>query len=295
MPYAGRKRTYATPPTTAKRARTAPKALAPRRRKPRYSASLKLSKPFRTVLDSYLTRRDVKHWVQRNYATRQFPNVPITGAHLIPVLPNIDQAGAPPNQDPNSVATREGNFVRLKNISLDLRFYIPADDLAYSADRASIEVIVAVLSSKTYKTFAEVATNWDVGEQISTMLMQYDDTPVQYFGRPDSNLLPFNTQAFTVHDQKRFYMNRGMIINDSAVPTPGATGAGHMPTVVKKCRLNIKCKGKVLKFASPEEPLPTNFGPFLWVGFAYTNNAAATTAGVPFMYGRTTCRFEDCG
>ena len=155
--------------------------------------------------------------------------------------------------------------------------------------------IVAVLSSKTYKTFAEVSANWDVGEQIRTMLMQYDDTPAPYFGTPDSNLLPFNTNAFTVHDQKRFYLNRGMIINDSAVPTPGATGAGHMPTVVKKVRLNIKCKGKVLKFASPEEPLPTNFGPFLWIGFAYTNNAAATTAGVPFMYGRTVTRFEDCG
>jgi len=292
------KRKYEGPLQPGKRSARvarAPKALATKRRKPNYQASLKLTKPFRTVLDSYLTRRDVKHWVQRNYATRQLANVPTTGAHLIPVLPNIDQAGAPPNQDPNSVATREGNFVRLKTISLDLRMYIPADDLAYSADRASIEVIVAVLSSKTYKTFAEVVNNWDVGEQINTMLMQYDDTPSPYFGRPDSNLLPFNTQAFTVHDQRRFYMNRGMIINDSAVPTPGATGAGHMPFLTKRLRMHIKCKGKVLKYASPEEPLPTNFGPFLWIGFAYTNNAVATTAGVPFMYGRTVARFEDCG
>lgn len=291
------KRKYEGPLQPGKRSARvpAPRALAPKRRKRNYSASLKLSKPFRTVLDSYLTRRDVKHWVMRNYSTRQYANVPTTGAHLVPVLPNIDQAGAPPNQDPNSVATREGNFVRLKGITLDLRMYIPADDLAYSSDRASIEVIVAVLSSKTYKTFAEVSANWDVGEQIKTMIMQEDDTPVPYFGTCMSNLLPFNTNAFTVHDQKRFYMNRGMIINDSAVPTPGATGAGHMPTVVKKLRMNIKCKGKVLKFASPEEPLPTNFGPFLWVGWAYTNGSAATTAGVPFLYGRTTTRFEDCG
>lgn len=284
-----RKGSHSTP-STAKRVRTAPKALAPRRRKPHYRANLKLSKPFKAVLNSYLSSRETKHWGVRNYATRQLANVPDTGSVLIPILPEIGQVNAEPNNPSANLATREGNAVRLKSISVDCRIYIPGDDTPGSADRSSIEVVAAILSHKTYKTFQEVTDNWDVGEESMNSLMRAGPEAAAYFGTPASNLLDFNRDMFTVHDQKRFYLNRGLLTDNSVLP---ATGTGHMPTVVKKFRMHIKCRGKMMHFSTPEETLPTDFGPFLWIGFAFTNNAAPSAAGVPFFIGRCVTRFED--
>lgn len=270
--------------------RTVPKAISIKTKKPNYNARYKLSKPFTKVLDSYLNSRDTKHWAAANYSIRQFANVPDEGSLLIPVLPEIPQVNADPGNVSANIASREGNSIRLKSITIDCRVHIPGEDTPGSSDRSSIEVVAAIISCKTYKTFQEVSDNWDVGEEIMNSLMRDGPDASAYFGTPKSNMLDFNRDLFTIHDQKRFYMNRGLLTDNSVLP---ATGTGHMPTLVKKFKMHIKCKGKQLHYSTPSETLATDFGPFLWIGFAYTNNATPSAAGVPFFQGRTVCRFED--
>jgi len=302
MPYGrGTKRgRAASTPSTAKRVRTAPKALATKRRKPRYRASLRLSKPFKAVLNSYLQSKEQTHWnsvdIDRRYI---FPyplkngGNPPTGIYRC--LPSIQQAGivslAYPQGQPNNISSREGVQVRLKSMTVNLQIrlepvYTGVNDSVDPDDCTGISYKIYVLSCKAETAYEDVIKDFfganglnDSGLQIEMFKKGAD--PTQWDALTENLYLPINTNLFTVHASKSGTLHKGQ----GSHPQGGGESV-HYPSACHYHRLKLKVKSKILKYAKPEDLWPANFDPFvvvLWKaanGYDFTSHFPETMSYV---------------
>lgn len=288
--------------STYRTTKSAPKALVKKPRKVNFNKSYKLSKPFKQILDKALDSREsnqYQDWVLRR---QQYPSTMLSGGDLIPVIPDINQAGThiggiATDTIPATRGTRFGSKIRLKSCVYDFAFSIPGDDIEYSEDRACITVCVMLLSSKRFPNIGDIRDNWDAGAHLSSQLLDtggYDDSHLTgtsaFNGRVGDELMRVNTEEFTCHDRRVFDMKRGLLPGDTALDSVG----GHMPTLLKRVRLRWKCKNRILRYNEPLDTQPANGTPFVFIGFTYSSTGAApSTAGVPFVYGRCRTQWEN--
>jgi len=248
--------------------RAVPKALVPKRRKRNYRASLKLAKPFKQVLDKYLTKDDQTHWVQKNLAFLYQQGIPYitTGGvpvGIYPLMPNIWQAGqimtpGSTDEQPNNLESREGSKVHLKSMTVHLTVqltpsYTPTVDPA-------IRYKIMILTCKKFSEYKELMTEyWDTGssQNLQSKLFLQGASPEPFNRYMYDWWNPVNTNLFTVHAHKEGVLNRGTVVGSD----------GHMPFAYRILKMNLKVKNKVLKYNEPTDSLPTNFQPFLWIGY----------------------------
>lgn len=276
--------------------RRTPLALAPKRRKPHYRANLKLSKPMKSVLNSFLQSKEQTHWnsvdIDRNYI---FPyplkngGNPPTGIYRC--LPSIQQAGivslAYPQGQPNNIGSREGVQVRLKSMTVNLQIrleptYTGLNDNVDPSDCVGISYKIYVLSCKAEAAYEDVIKDFfganglnDSGLQIE--LFKKGPDPTQWDALTENLYLPLNTNLMTCHATASGTLSKGQ----ASHPQGGGTSV-HYPAACRYHRLKLKVKSKILKYAKPEDLWPANFDPFvivLWKsanGFDFTSNFPET-------------------
>lgn len=273
MPYGKRKYTTSTP-STAKRARFAPKALARKRAKPRYRANLKLSKPFKAVLNKYLDSKQERHWVTLDIdkfwapskCLRGPPNDPVG---LYAIMPPCTQAGievvGPGTSIPMStnIESRAGQKSRMRSLRVSLTLRLNPTYLGYETgpthpeDATGLRYKIYIFSSKTESEFADfIKTFFGSGTNgTQNELLKAGNTAEPW----DANMChidrPINTNLFTVHATAGGTLTKGELT--------GAAAAGYTNTIsaTRTHVMNVKCKNKILRYNSTNAVLPTNFQP----------------------------------
>lgn len=88
---------------------------------------------------------------------------------------------------------------------------------------------------------------------------------------------PVNTDVFTVHYDKVMYLNQSSLIN-FGTPTNTAV-ASNTANLVRFFNINLKCKNKDLKYDDDINSglHPTNYYPFLCLGYSYMDGSTADT------------------
>lgn len=297
------KRKYGSGPITGyrKTARPSgptPKALTRRRPKRNYRASLKLSKPFRQVIGKYLDKDKQTHWVQQDIADTGIQGIPFlqtSGAPsgVIQLLPSIHQVG----QDVmgggiqvDNLESREGSQVKLKSWTVNLSIRLNPGYGNTQAYMAGVRYKVLVLTCKKVADFKDLMSQyWDTASSPIYKDYQFlqGATPEGWGSLMQNFENPVNTNLFTVHAMKTGALTRGFVQGD-------ATGsAAHMPLAVHNLKLHLKVKSKILKFDDPSHVQPSNFQPFLWVGYQAYDGSSLHSGNFCHIVGNSKIGFDD--
>lgn len=271
------KRKYASTPSTRKRSRKAPKALARRRRKRNYKAAYKLSRPFKQVLNKFLASKEETHFntvdIDRDFI-QQYPIKTHTVYGMYRLLPLVEQVGTVtvghPQGQPDNIESRSGVKIKLKSMTLHLQIrlnptYTGLDVTAGPEDCIGIYYKVYVLSCKAEASYSDVVKDWFGPNGLNTQglqieLLKQGAEPTQWDALTEHAHLPINSNVFTTHAVRSGYLNKGESSHQQG--TPAAT---HYPSACVNLRIPLKVKSKVLRYAAPDSTYPANFDPFVVV------------------------------
>lgn len=206
------------------------------------------------------------------------------------VLPTISQG--------DGDNARTADQIHAKRLSIRGHIKLnPKQQAGAVSNEPKISNVVArlmVLSNK-------VANNYDLAVNQSNMvansLLKKGGTTVGFTGILSDINAPINTDLFTVHHDKVFYLTQDYVFTpSSSAPFENSAVAIDIKNTVKFFNINLKCKNKLLKYDSSASGslLPTNYGPFLVLGYAYldgtTPDVAATNLGMQYI---STLTYED--
>lgn len=199
------------------------------------------------------------------------------------IIPNMSN-GTEDNQ-------RVGQTVRSK--SLNIRGYIKlnVNEVTDSTKLPSVVARLMVVSMKTAPNFTEVQAQ---APKLGVLLKK-GGTTTTFSGLLSDIYAPINTDVFTVHHDKKFYLNQSYVNAQGAAP-PSTILAQDIRNTVKFFNLSVKCKNKILKYDNnvSSDLLPTNFAPFLILGYAYLDGSSAdtlsTNLGLQYI---STLNYED--
>lgn len=248
--------------TPRKRARVAPKALATKRRKPRYRANLKLSKPFKAVLGQYLDRHNETHWNVQEIRQQLLPPQPQSGVGgIYRIIPTVVQAGVPTLGDPqgisDDISTREGSKIKLKSMTLDLMLRL---NPSFSANNATgVWYRILVCTCKAYPQYSDFVDEYYGTPPLPGLkdsVFKEGATPVAYTPSMVDISNPVNHRLFTVHAERQGILSKGQQV----APGTGNTYALH---AYRRLKLHLKVKSKILNYNNPDDTYPTKFQPFV--------------------------------
>lgn len=260
----------------------APRAIKKKPRKMklgRYS----LTKPMKGLVQSLIDSGKQDHWgiVTRSQSVLPY-NAPVV-ANLISLVPQINQVGydnglITADIVTDSLNSREGKITKAKSLTGRYTFYVnPA--VTQSGAHQALYLRVLTLSSKKFRSWKEVQDNWASGEIIKDKLFLNNKTqPMSWPGRPDYKDHPVNRSSFTVHQDQRFLMTRGAIIQRNTLTLPDEyTVESPMGCMYKQVNLRVKCKNAIIRYDADSDIYPTNFAPFavaMYCTFSGNNSSA---------------------
>lgn len=206
-----------------------------------------------------------------------------SGDSLIKFNSGIDSAGDMIQILPYVAASVNGNGrigEQIRAKSLNVKGYLKLDinEVTDSTKLPSVIARMMVVTMKTRPCF------YDATGSPATLatLLKKGGTTVGFTGKLSDIYAPINRDAFTVHYDKRFYLNQSYLNVTGASP-PTTTVAQDIKNTIKFFKFNVKCKNKLLKYDEDvgSDLLPTNFGPFLVLGYAYADGSSADTIPTP--------------
>lgn len=182
---------------------------------------------------------------------------------LIQILPNISK-GDDENQ-------RNGNQIRAKSFNVKGFIKLDVNDVADSTKLPNVVARLMVVSMKVAPSFQDAQT---LASKVSTLLKKGGTTSA-FTGLLQDLYAPINTDVFTVHYDKKFYLKQDYV-NVAGASAPSTTIAQDISKTVKFFNINIKCKNKLLRYDEDvgSDVLPGNFGPFLLLGYSYLDGSA---------------------
>lgn len=182
---------------------------------------------------------------------------------LIQILPNISK-GDDENQ-------RNGNQIRAKSLTIQGYLKLDVNDVADSTKLPNIVARLMIVSMKVAPSFQDAQS---LSTKIGTLLKKGGTTST-FAGNIQDLYAPINTDVFTVHADKKFYLKQDFINTVGASP-PSTTISQDISKTVKFFKLNVKCKNKLLRYDEDvgSDVLPGNFGPFMLLGYSYLDGSA---------------------
>lgn len=185
---------------------------------------------------------------------------------MIQIMPNIQQ-GVGAHQ-------RIGEQILAKNLSVKGYIKLNVNDVSDSTKLTNVIARMMVVTMKTRPCF------YDATGSPATLasLLKKGGTTVGFTGVLSDIYAPINTDAFTVHYDKRFYLSQSYVNVTGAAP-PTTILAQDISKTVKFFKFNVRCKNKKLKYDEDvgSDLYPTNFGPMLLLGYSYLDGSSADT------------------
>lgn len=185
---------------------------------------------------------------------------------MFQILPNIAD-GVLPSQ-------RIGNQIRAQSLNVRGYLKLNINDVTDSTKLPTVIARVMVVTMKARPCYYDAT---GTPATLATLLKK-GGTTVGFTGVLSDIYSPINRDAFTVHYDKKFYLNQSYI-NVIGASAPSTTIVQDVRNTVKFFKFNVKCKNRVLKYDEDigSDLLPSNFGPFLLVGYSYLDGSAVDT------------------
>lgn len=202
---------------------------------------------------------------------------------LIQVLPGISQ-GVAENQ-------RIGNQIRAKNLNIKGYLKLDVNDINDSTKLPNIVARMMVVTMKTAPCFTEAQGQ---APKVGTLLKK-GGTTTAFSGILSDIYAPINRDVFTVHYDQKFYLNQSYV-NATGPSPPSTIISQDVSKTVKFFNINIKCKNRVLKYDEDVagDILPSNFGPFLLLGYSYLDGSSPDVLSTPLgLQFDSTFNYED--
>lgn len=278
-------------PVRRKTARLA--AMVPKRKKRGLRpAQVKLTRPMRTLVDrrvnahleTYTTKNALWAPTDGRDTTYYTLRPAITELSVATIIPRIFQ-----DYDPNVGPYRRGNTIHPKFLILRLRLYVDQNDTVYgdqAGDRCAIQPYVFVGTHKGRKSYETLTQNnwecladfWRCNTNFGTT-----DQPGTGYGeakgfsgkRTDFVSGNLNSACFAPISggTKTWALTRPLAY---AVPAGGVTASGGagfaIPYNGREFTFKIPCPAK-LKYTDDQSEYPSNFCPFVAIGFTYMSGA----------------------
>lgn len=200
---------------------------------------------------------------------------------MLQVIPNISK-GVNDNQ-------RIGDQLMAQNLNIRGHVRYSPQNAVNDSGRGNIAVRMMILTLKIRSSYPDVQN----ATSYLSQLLKKGGTTSDFSGILSDLYAPINTDLFTVHKDKRFYLTQPMMIQP---PTSGlSSGFQDLQNIVKFFNINVKLKKKYLYDDSVNGGLtPTNVGPFMCLGYVYLNGASpdttSTNVGLEYV---STFTFED--
>lgn len=211
-----------------------------------------------------------------------------TASDMQQLVPNVSQG--------TSDNARIGD--QLRSQSLNVRGFIrlypktQTGTLSNEPKLSNVACRVMILSMK-------IASNFDLAKnqanQLSSLLRK-GGTTTAFTGVLSDLNAPINTEQFTVHHDSVHYLTQDYVFLPTTATYQNSAVAIDLKDSIKFFSINIKCKNKVFKYDNVASGgiLPTNFAPFLVLGYSYLSgdspDSLNTQVGLQYI---TTLNYED--
>lgn len=180
---------------------------------------------------------------------------------------------------------------RVRALRLNVRGYIKFDyNSAPASPASSVGVRMMIVSVKGRNSYDMATIN---GNALFSLLKK-GGTSTAFTGILSDLTAPINRDLFTVHHDKVMYLKQDMVYQ-TGTPTGDIT-TSDVSKLIRFFNLNVKCRNKDLKYedATNSGIWPTNFYPFLLIGYTYLDGSApdtvSTKLGLEFT---STLKYED--
>lgn len=197
-------------------------------------------------------------------------NSSISAGDLYGVLPKVIQG--------DKAWERSGAYITPKYLLLRGTIALNATE----ADSLGARVRLMVLSAKGEKSYLAVNT---AGTDIANTLLDQGFTPntappwankTKYDGSPIRHLFPVNKDNLVVHHDKRY----------SLFSSYGSTANQHSGDDTRRFiefTLKVKCPKKLVYEDALDPNYPTNFAPFICLGFTYPDGTTPSVVTTPIL------------
>lgn len=193
----------------------------------------------------------------------------ITGvADMLQLVPNIS-VGSDNNQ-------RVGDTVTAKSLTVSGYMKFLPSNLSANTKAPSVIARVMVLSTKYRQNFNDVTGSTSPLQN----LLKKGGTTSSFGGNLSDIYAPVNTSLFTVHHDRKFYLNQSYMA-PVGVSAPSATVASDIKNTVKFFKFAVRCRNKKLRYDTGvgSDVQPTNWAPFMVIGYAYLDGSSPDTVG----------------
>jgi len=222
-------------------------------------------------------------WFSSGNTLTQFNSGINSSGDMLQVIPNIAEG--------TGSAQRIGSKLKAKSMTIKGHMRYNTNDLADVNYPTCIYVRMMVVSAKYRQNYSDLTGST---APLSQLLKKGGATSAWTGTFSDMNA-PINTELWTVHAQRKFYLNQ------SAFPTvgaaaPSATVANDVKNLIKFFNIPIRCKNKILRYdpGLGANIQPTNYSPIILLGYCYLDGTSPDTISTPLgMEYIVDFRYED--
>ena len=292
-----------------------PAALALRRktRRARPTAGVRLTRPMRSLVDSrvnaHLETRTIKAslWPQVKGTSYNLANH-IDDFSVATIIPKIEKVGNVQEFVTPNMPFRSGNVIHPKGCWLRLRLWVdPGDTVTGPAgnDRCMIQPYVFVGTHRARKSYNVLTqNNWECLEEFWRGNPTFNTTA-------NPNIAGTGDASYFTGERGDF--TQGQLNRDKFSPIPGglktfalcrplgwyanpveptAGGGFAIPLTQREFMFKIPMPNK-LTYTDNDDAYPSNYCPFVAIGFTYMNGAAASLEKPLLVESSVTFQFTD--
>lgn len=226
---------------------------------------------------------DKQAWLHSGNTYISFNSGINASGDMLQVIPNIGQ-GVDTHQ-------RMGDDIRAKKcrISGNIRL-LPNNSL-------DVTTLTAMYVRMFVVSFKNRSNYTDATGQTTALasLLKKGGTTTAWTGVLSDLNAPVNTDEFTVHAERKFYLSQSNI-QSSGASAPSARLVTDLRNTMAFFNINLKCKNKKLMYDGTvgSDLQPTNWAPFILLGYCWLDGSSPDTlsTNLQMEYG-VDFRFED--
>lgn len=203
---------------------------------------------------------------------------------ILQVIPNISQG--------TGNAQRIGDKLTAKYCNVKGHLRIIPNDVQDSTTLPQVYVRLMLISAKFRQNYTDVTGS---SSQLASGLLKKGATTTGWTGVLSDIHAPINTDLFTLHGERRFYLNQSYV-GTAGPSAPSASIAVDVAKTIKFFNFNLKCKNKIIRYDANmgSSIQPVNWAPFLVVGYSYLDGSSPDTISTNLgMNYATDFRYED--
>lgn len=258
---------------------------------PRKSKAIRPSKIFTKKVKKIISGVAETKQAHYNYGnTLTNFNSGISGTlDMLQVIPNIDK-GDDDNQ-------RSGDQITAKTLTISghIKLYPPTQVSGTYPNQPKISNITCRLMILSMKK----AGSYDMATAANgnlTSLLRKGGTNTAFTGVISDLYSPINRELFTVHEDRLINLSQSYVFYPQATAQTSSCVAIDEKDSVRFFKKSLKIRNKIFRYDPTTSGgiLPTNYGPFLVMGYVYTDGSGADTLNTQIgMTYISTLNYED--